>query len=130
MLLKKSMLPFLLCVLSFFSLITAVSVYEFNSKQESFDDVLKKGKPVVAKFYQPWCPACKSYKKPFETVAQEFPNVIFVAIDCGENPDLERKYGVQGYPTTIFFDSNGMQVEKQPGGMDDVGLSKKVKNLK
>lgn len=132
MLPRKTILSFLFCMLSLFSttIKSATSVYEFNEEKEQFDAILQQGKPVVAKFYQPWCGACKAYKRPFETVAQEFPNVIFVAIHCDANRKLEKKYGIQGYPTTIFFDSNGKQVDRQPGGMSDVGLRQKVKGLK
>lgn len=132
MLFKKIVLPFLFCMLSFFSttIKSATSVYEFDEKKEQFDTMLQQGKPVVAKFYQPWCGACKQYAPAFEAVAQEFSNVTFIAIHCDANKNLERKYGIQGYPTTIFFDSNGKQVDRQSGGMSKEGLRQKVKNLK
>jgi len=51
---------------------------------------------------------------------------VFVDCDWGKkNSDLSDKYGVKGYPTTIFVDPDGTEVAKL-GGRDAASVEKQI----
>ncbi len=105
------------------------AVREFKGTDAQFDAILKEGKPVVIKFHQLWCPACKGYKNTFESVSKEFPNITFLAVDCAAHKSIEQRFKFGGYPTTIFFNAAGSIQDQQSGALSAEGLRQKVKKL-
>ena len=57
----------------------------------------------VIKFYTPSCGPCRTYTPIFDKVKSETQGVIFEEVNCNEDHDSARKYGVRGVPTTIFL---------------------------
>ncbi len=107
----------------------ASAMQEFKGSTESFQKIIGQGKPVVVKFYLTNCPACKMYAAPFKMVADEFSNVIFLAVNGSNNQALQSKYGVSSYPTTIVFDTNGKKINQHERVMNAQELRQKVKRL-
>ncbi|KAJ3551938.1 hypothetical protein NM688_g4423 [Phlebia brevispora] len=74
-----------------------------------FDEVVKDPtKDVLITFTAPWCGHCKALKPTYEKVANDFanePNCLVVNIDADaqKNHELAQKYGVQSFPTIMFF---------------------------
>lgn len=67
---------------------------------------LKSGRPVLVDFYADWCVACKE----LERTAFRDPEVVRTAsqftalrVDFDRNPDLVRRFGILGVPTTLLF---------------------------
>lgn len=120
----------LLCMWSISLFCTSeCTVIEFKGSPEQFDALLKTGKPVVVKFHQLWCSACKAFKKTFEMISNEFPSITFLAIDASAHPTLEKRFQYGGYPTIIYFDAQGNKVDQKTGGLSAEGLRQKVKTL-
>lgn len=71
-------------------------------------------KPIVAKFGAKWCPACVRAHSPFEQLAAENPDVVFVDVDVDENKALSDQYHVQSLPTFVFL-KNGQKVGEEVG---------------
>jgi thioredoxin-related protein len=81
----------------------------------------ESGKPFFVDFKTSWCGWCKVMnKKTFshEKVGQ-YANENYIAyrIDAekGKGPKLARKYKVRGYPTIVFFNSEGEKVKTVSG---------------
>ncbi|KAL9649223.1 hypothetical protein ABK040_004244 [Willaertia magna] len=67
-------------------------------------------KPYFIKFYAPWCGHCKTLSPVWTSMAKELehlttitPNVQLAKVNCDDNFNTCRKYGVRGYPTLKLF---------------------------
>lgn len=82
-----------------------------------FDAILKEGKPVVAKFFATWCGPCMAMKSKFHDKAEQHGDTaIFVALDNDKVRGLFTKYGVDRFPTFVYFDAKGKEVKRHTGG--------------
>ena len=95
---------------------------------ENFDkEVLKATKPVVVDFSAVWCPACKTSKPVFESVAQELgADYQFVTIDVDKAEGLASTYQIRGIPCFVFF-KEGKEVDRLVGGITKERLTTTLK---
>jgi thiol:disulfide interchange protein DsbD len=77
------------------------------------------GKPVMMDFWALWCAACneldhKSYSQPqVLALAKKFTSIkMDMTEKSDENQAIQKKYGVVGMPTVIFFDSEGNETDR------------------
>lgn len=111
------------------SLYSVDAIKKVGSAQE-LDALVKKGKPVIAKFYAPWCGACKMMAPAFEAVAEQYGDkVIFVEVNGEQATDLMDRYAINAYPTTIIFDARGSKVEQQTGSLSKDALIEHVEKV-
>jgi thioredoxin-related protein len=79
----------------------------------------KEDKPVLLYFFTPYCTYCQAMDKDVlaEKKIHELlkKNVVYQRIDVETREELARFYGVRGYPTTTFLESNGQRIIQVPG---------------
>ena len=72
---------------------------------ETFQKKIDEGKPVIVKFFAPWCGHCKRLAPTYEEFSNiaktEFPELTVAEVDCTQNRDICGH--VQGYPTVILY---------------------------
>jgi thiol-disulfide isomerase/thioredoxin len=96
------------------------------------------GRPIVLNLWASWCPPCRREMPVFEQAQTAFPDVTFVLINQGESAKQARAFldseGLnvtnvlldpaseamrtmqsRGLPTTLFFDTQGRQVDMHLG---------------
>ncbi len=104
-----------------------------------------EGKPVVLNAWATWCPPCRRELPMMVRLSRENPGVYFVFVSQGEGSEVVRRFleeqgleadwvlldpdtrlsqalGIQGLPTTFFFDREGRLVSRHLGELSEALL--------
>lgn len=80
---------------------------ENMDNDDSIETLQNASDPVMVMFFAPWCGHCQNCKPDFEkfrqTLIQQGGQVKAKLVNCDENKDMAKKYGVQGFPTFKYF---------------------------
>ncbi len=86
-----------------------------ETKQMSFNDIIKGETPVLVDFYADWCGPCKMMGPILQDLKKRLgENINIIKIDAEKNPQAAIKYQVRGVPTLILF-KNGQILWQQSG---------------
>jgi protein disulfide-isomerase A6 len=128
-------------MIGFFVIIIGVAIgyyYIYQSNRENFDGqnlTPASGEVIVALFYAPWCGHCKTFKPIFQDAMTKLDGktsnhssikgktVRLSMIDCDKNPELGKKYSINGYPTVKILKDDGSDMEYD-GGRTLEGMKK------
>jgi len=83
-----------------------------DNAQSQFNSVLKENQLVLVDYYASWCRPCKRMSPAIDTVAKQFPNVVFLKVDVDQFSNVAT--GIKSIPVLRLF-KNGKQVYSQPG---------------
>lgn len=61
------------------------------------------GEKVIIKFSAKWCGPCKAISPAYNSLAKEFPNIVFHEVDVDEHEEFAQEYNITGMPTFIFL---------------------------
>lgn len=95
--------------------------FEHFSWAETLAKAKKENKLVFMDAFTTWCGPCKMLNKQTfpDSSAGVFFNQYFVNLkmdmEKGEGMDLARKYGVEVYPTLLFFNADGVVIHRAAG---------------
>ncbi|MFI5201314.1 MAG: thioredoxin fold domain-containing protein [Candidatus Kapaibacterium sp.] len=128
-------LPVFFLALVMLSISASAEVHFRNvSFEEAKQLAAQEHKAIMVDFYTTWCGWCKVLDK--NTYSDE--NVgkvadakfIPVKIDAekGEGIELAKKYGIHGYPTIIFFDEGGKEIDRVVGYEDPSRFLQSLQN--
>ncbi len=98
-------------------------------KQETFEEeVLKSEKIVLVDFYTNWCSSCQKLSPVLEEMAKERKDIKIVKIDADTEPDLIKKYEIQGYPTVVLI-KDGEEKDRILGYMEKQEIEEKIESI-
>jgi thioredoxin len=85
---------------------------------EDFEKLISDAEvPVLVDFYADWCGPCKVMAPILDDIARERTGELLVAkLDTDRNPELARRFGIQGIPTLILF-REGEPAARQTGAL-------------
>ncbi|QSZ29922.1 hypothetical protein DSL72_004440 [Monilinia vaccinii-corymbosi] len=85
------------------------AVQELNAN--NFDHIVLSGKFALVDFYTPYCKYCVELDPHYQRLAEAFAfasdRLVIAKVDVNEHKSFMARYGIQGYPTIMFFDRNG-----------------------
>jgi thiol-disulfide isomerase/thioredoxin len=104
------------------------------------------GKPLVVNLWASWCPPCRREMPALGKAQREASDLNFVFVNQGEDSATVRAYlqaeglplrnvvrdpggalakgfGTPGLPTTLFFDANGILIDKRMGEVSSATLA-------
>lgn len=92
--------------------------------QSLLSEAKKTGKPFFVDYYTDWCGPCKMMSKHTFTDAKvgNYGNQNFIAYklnaEQGEGIEIAGRSNIQGYPTIIFYNSDGKEIGRSLGFVD------------
>lgn len=96
---------------------------------QSYQEVIAQGLPVVIDFSATWCGPCKKIAPIIEELAAEYEGKVNIfKCDVDENDELTSKYGIRNVPTVIFLKGEEI-VDKHVGAAPKSTFVEKVEAL-
>lgn len=75
--------------------------------------LINSKKPVLVKFWAPWCKPCIRMTPKYKKAAQAFKNkVIFAELNTEDNRGITSRYNIRSIPTLILFRNNKIIAKK------------------
>ena len=85
------------------SIVEVETMSQDIKNQLQFQDALGASERVCALFFASWCPFSRRFLPDFDAAAQAN-NDHFTCVKVDDDDDLCEEYGINVYPTVIFFE--------------------------
>lgn len=88
--------------------------------QTAVDESHRTGRPVVLDFYADWCGPCRWMQANTwndARVMRAMQNFVLLPVNVDHNPELSRKFGVQGIPYVVVISPDGKVLRSQTGAV-------------
>jgi thiol-disulfide isomerase/thioredoxin len=111
------------------------------------------GKPMVVNLWASWRPPCRHEMPVLRDAQAQYRDIVFIFANQGENADAVRQYlkteqlaldnvlldfklqvgrqtASMGLPTTLFFNEQGILVERRIGELSAATLAQRIESLR
>lgn len=103
-----------------------------NSLDEGLKLAKQANKPIMADFYTDWCGWCKKLDQDtysnakVQGLADKF---VCVKVNGDKDKTNTKIFGINGYPTIVFLDSAGKEIDRNVGYANAEELSKTLEKI-
>ena len=84
---------------------------------------------TILQFSTTFCSECRTAKAIVKDVVKDYKDITYVEVDAESNLDLVRRVDIRSTPTTIFLDSNGLEIARAKGAPKRDQLIKAIKAI-
>ncbi|XP_060093148.1 thioredoxin [Heteronotia binoei] len=99
-----------------------------NMEEFSLELANAASKLIVVDFSATWCGPCKMIKPFYHSLAEKYPDVVFIEIDVDDAQDVASHCDVKCMPTFQFYKNN--EKVHEFSGANKEKLEETIKNLK
>eukprot|EP00747_Dinoflagellata_sp_TGD_P211023 gnl/TRDRNA2_/TRDRNA2_84230_c0_seq2.p1 gnl/TRDRNA2_/TRDRNA2_84230_c0~~gnl/TRDRNA2_/TRDRNA2_84230_c0_seq2.p1 ORF type:complete len:703 (-),score=121.92 gnl/TRDRNA2_/TRDRNA2_84230_c0_seq2:57-2165(-) len=93
------------------------------SARELDEELADPSTPVLVDVFATWCGPCQMMAPKLEAAAKQMgQRVRVVKMDTDQEPQKTAQLNVQGFPTVILFNRQGLEVARQEGAVDEAIL--------
>ncbi len=81
-----------------------------------FDELQKRGEPLLVEIYAPWCPTCLLQHRAFEHLVDEnkAPAIRAIRVDFDTNEEFRNRYNLHGTGILLLF-KDGQMIAREAG---------------
>ncbi len=94
----------------------------------NFTELMRDVPFAIVDFYGEYCGSCVVLEPIFNEASNDYGMLKFIKVNCTFNPEVEKQYGVRGYPTMKFF-RYGKEVFETAGWMEREKLDEYIASL-
>ena len=69
----------------------------------NFDQVLEENPCIFIEFWADWCVPCKNFRAVIETLADDYPQVVFATVDIEQEKVLAEEFEVRSIPAVMVL---------------------------
>jgi thiol:disulfide interchange protein len=115
-----------------FDMVFAGEIKWGNSLSEALNTAKSQNKPVMVDFYTDWCGWCKKLDSDtysdskVQALADKF---VCVKVDGDKDRASVLKYDISGYPTIVFLDNTGKEIDRNVGYAGPEEMAQKMQKL-
>lgn len=85
------------------------------TSESEFDNLIKsETRLIVVDFTATWCGPCRAIAPIFESLSEQYSNVVFVKVDVDDLADVASKCGIRAMPTFQFY-KGGSKIKEMCG---------------
>lgn len=95
--------------------------------QDNFNATIESGKIVLIDFWAPWCGPCRSFAPIFESVSEDYPEVVFAKVNTEDEQELGAAFNIRSIPTLMVFREQ-VVLFSQAGALPKSALHEVVKS--
>jgi thioredoxin-like negative regulator of GroEL len=110
------------------------SVWFGGSFQAALDEAAERDTIVMVEFYTDWCNWCRRLESDTLTnpeVRAELAELVALKLDAEKGgAEMATRYGIDSYPTMIFFDGRGNEMERILGYLPQEKFLRRVQRIR
>ena len=85
-------------------------------KASDFESLIMTNSIVFVDFWATWCAPCMQFSAVYETVAKEYPSIVFATVNIEHEPSLAELFSIRSIPHLMVF-KEGIAIYSESGSM-------------